>query len=75
MSSMMDIMHTRSLPIPIRFGGTGASTIPGVGILHGTTAGMAQAIGMEAIGEVGIVRIGITIITIRIIIPIMDGVA
>jgi hypothetical protein len=74
---MTAIMRMYSLPIPIAYGGIGASTILGDGVRLGTIAAgiMVLAICMAVIGEVGI-RIIIIIIGIRdiTITRIMHGV-
>jgi hypothetical protein len=73
---MTAIMRMYSLPIPIVYGGIGASTILGDGVHLGTIAAgiMVLAICMAVIGEVGIriiIIIGIRDITIT---RIMHGV-
>lgn len=76
MCSMTDIMRMHSQRIPTVCGGTGALTILGAGVRPGiTTAGMVRAIGMAAIGVVGLIIIIITIgIRDIIIIRTMHGV-
>jgi len=75
---MTAIMRMYSLPIPIVYGGIGASTILGDGVHLGTIAVgiMVLAICMAVIGEVGIRIIIIIIIGIRdiTITRIMHGV-
>ena len=71
---MTAIMRMRSLLIPTVCGGIGDSTILGDGVRHGIiTVGMVRDIGMEVIGEDGLIITTIITITITIIL-IMLGV-